>query len=100
MTINLTEIMKALIGLATVVLTGFVIPLLQSKLNEQQYTKMVAACDVAVYAAEQLYLAGEGEQKLDYAMNYMHELGYDITLPEIRTAIEAAVKRLKLALAA
>ena len=53
---------------------------------------MRAAVSVAVYAAEQIYGAAEGKQKLLYVKGQLAKKGYIVDIDEI----EAAVRELKL----
>ena len=98
MTIDITQIAVALIGLATTVLTGFLIPLIRSKLNEKQNEIFDSCVKIAVYAAEQLYGVGNGDQKKDYVLNFLHDQGYDVKQDIVNVAIESAVKELKLSI--
>ena len=101
MTIDLTQIILAVITLISAVLTGFVIPWLKSKIdinngkvseNHAYMIKLVIS--TAVKAAEQLYNSDEGKAKKEYVMNLLKEQGIDIDLPEIDAAVEAMVLEL------
>lgn len=85
--IDLTDIIEALLGLLAAIITMYVIPWIKSKTTNEQQAKIEAALRVAVYAAEQLYGAGNGEQKLEYAAEYLRSHGYEVD----DDAIEAAV---------
>lgn len=99
MNIDLTQIILAIIALISAVVTGFVIPLLRSKLSAQQMDALKAAAKIAVYAAEQVHIPEEWAEKKKYAQQYLTELGYDIDSEAVDAAIEAAVKELKIILA-
>ena len=93
MTIDLTEILKALIGLIGIIITTFVIPLIKSKLNDQQYETMMKWAKAAVLAAEQLWPdKGMGAEKKEYVLSFLREKGYNVDLDEIDIAIESCVK--------
>ena len=95
--IDLTQIILAVIGLVSMVLTGFVLPLLRSKLTAQQQETLFALVRTGVFAAEQLFpLEKTGAEKLAYVKEYLNGLGYDADAVEVRAAIEAAVKELKI----
>ena len=40
-----------------------------------------------MFAAEQIYGAGHGSEKLDYAVAWLHERGYDISRAEIEATV-------------
>ena len=63
------------------------IPWLKNKLNREQQDYLLATTRVLVYAAEQLYGAGKGAEKLDYVIKELEARGFTAD----RAAIEAAV---------
>jgi hypothetical protein len=85
--IDLTTIIEALLGLLAAIITMYVIPWLKSKTTNEQQAKIEAALRVAVCAAEQLYGAGHGKEKLEYAAEHLRSRGYEVD----EDAIEAAV---------
>lgn len=98
MQIDLTQIVLAVIGLLSAVVTGFLIPLLKSKLTENQINALKAAANIAVFAAEQTHVPEQWAEKKKYAQKLMQEQGYDINTDKVDAAIEAAVKELKIIL--
>ena len=95
--IDLTMVIKAALALILMLLTYVVFPLLRNKLSQEKFMLMKECARIAVFSAEQLYQgSGRGEEKLEYALNYMKEQGYDIDKDEVRAVIEAWVKDLKL----
>ena len=97
MNIDLTQIVVALIGLLSAVITTFLVPYLKSKLTEDQQKKLDAVVKIGVYAAEQIFPPEKWEEKKQYAQQIVQEAGYDISLESINAAIEAAVKELRIA---
>lgn len=89
-TIDLTQIVVALIGLLAAFITYRIIPWIKANTNEKQQAIIDAAIKTAVFAAEQIYGAGEGDKKFDYAIQWLHDRGYDAD----KTRIEAAVYEL------
>ena len=82
-------------------LTGFVIPLLRSKLSvengkltENQAYLLSLAIDTAVTAAEQIYNSDEGAKKKAYVIGLLEQQGYSANTSAIDAAIEAAVLKL------
>ncbi len=86
--IDLTPIIEAILALAAALITAFVIPWIRSKTTAAQQQTIEAVTRTLVLAAEQLYGAGNGAQKLDYVIEELKKRGYTAD----RAAIEAAVK--------
>ena len=99
MTIDLTQIITALIGLLGLVITTFVVPLLKARMKVENYEILMKWTKVGVLAAEQLWPEGGlGKEKKEYVQNYLRSKGYDINLQEVDMAIESAVYEMKQAL--
>lgn len=92
--IDLTPIVQAavqaLIGLLATIITAKVIPWIKAKTTVQQQQALAAAARMAVYAAEQVYGSGCGQEKLAYAQRWLLSRGYDLDF----AAIEAAVREM------
>lgn len=91
MTIDLTPIFQAVIALLAALITYKLIPWIRSKTTKQQQENLYAAARITVYAAEQLFGAGQGEEKLDYAIAALKRAGYDIDKQLVRETIEEIV---------
>ena len=104
MTIDLTQIILAVITLIFGVLMRYVIPAAKEKLNADQLEALRIAVKVGVYAAEQLYNSDQGQAKKQYVLDYLRKAGYLIDDTEIEgktsemvnALIEAMVKELHL----
>ena len=104
MTIDLTQIILAVITLIFGVLMRYVIPAAKEKLNADQLEGLRIAVKVGVYAAEQLYNSDQGQAKKQYVLDYLRKSGYLIDDAEIEgktsemvnALIEAMVKELHL----
>lgn len=88
--IDLTDIIQAAIALIVALITYKVIPWIKAKTTESQQAILMATVRTLVYAAEQLYGAGKGEEKLEYVKQKLEEKGFDVDID----AIEAAVKEI------
>ena len=88
--IDLTPIFQALIGLLAAIVTYKLIPWIKAHTDEKQQRLIDAAVQTAVFAAEQIYGAGHGDEKLSYALNWLSDKGYNVN----RTEVEAAVYEL------
>ena len=91
MTIDLTPIFQAVIALLAALVTYKLIPWIRSKTTKQQQDNLVAAAKIAVFAAEQIYGAAKGDEKLEYAMEALKKAGFTIDKTLAREAIEKAV---------
>ena len=98
MTIDITQIVVAVIGVLSAVLTAFVVPWIKSKTTTNQQIIIETLARAAVMAAQQVY--GDNAEKKEYAVQYITEQlkKYSITLntDAISTVIEAALKAIKL----
>lgn len=90
--IDLTPLFQAIIALLASIITLKLIPWIKSKTTEKQQDLLRAAVSVTVYAAEQIYGAGNGKEKLMYVKGKLAEKGFRVDIDEI----EAAVRELTL----
>lgn len=88
--IDLTPILQAVIGLIAALIAYRLIPWIKARTTTEQQAQYRAALKIAVFAAEQIFGAGHGAEKMDYALNYLREKGFDVDSREI----EATVKEL------
>lgn len=96
MTIDLTQIILAVITLIGAVLTGFVIPWIKSKLDDRQYEVFATLVRVGVYAAEQLFTSEQWKEKKEYVVNLLLENGYTVDATAVDALIEATVRELRI----
>ena len=97
---DLTKIIVALIGLLSTVITVFLAPYLKAKMDVEKLQKLGELSRRFVLAAEQLIGKGEGEKKKAMVPDWLKEKGYDVSLDEVDSAIEAAVKEMNIAMGA
>lgn len=100
MTIDLTQIILAVITLIFGILMRYVIPYAKDKLNDNQMEILRIAVKTAVYAAEQLYGSKQGQEKLKYVIDLLHQQGYIVDVDNVETTtralIESIVKELSI----
>ena len=85
--IDLTPIINAIIALLASIITIKVIPWIKAKTTNEQQAMLRAAVKTAVFAAEQLYGAGNGENKLEYVCEMLRDQGYTVNRVEIEAAV-------------
>ena len=86
--IDLTPIFQALIALLASVITIKVIPWIKARTTAQQQEMLRAAVSVAVFAAEQLYGAGKGHEKLMYVKGQLARKEFHVDIDEIEAAVQ------------
>ena len=95
---NITQIILGLIFILGGVVSLFVIPYLKAHLTAEQISILAGIAQTVVYAAEKIFGAKMGEDKLAYAMNLAKKLlekkGLSFDEDVIRAAIEAQVQQL------
>jgi len=91
--IDLTPLFQAVIAFLASLVTYKLVPWIQSRITASQQEKLRAFIKVFVFAAEQLFGAGNGKEKLMYVKGKLAGKGYHIDIDEI----EAQVQELKLA---
>lgn len=99
MQIDLTQVIVALIGLLSIIITTCVVPYLKSKLSASQYESLLGWTKIAVEAAEQIFKeSGMGEIKKKYVKEFLLEKGYELNSKEIDVVIESAVLEMQKAI--
>lgn len=86
--VNLTTLFQAIVALLAAIITYKVIPWIQSKTTNEQRKMLDATVNTLVFAAEQLYGAGKGQEKLEFVLAELNKRGFEAD----RVAVEAAVK--------
>ena len=66
----------------------------QGRTTEQQQANLSALASTLVFAAEQLYGANRGQEKLAYVTSILREHGYDVDSQEVLATVEAAVNQM------
>ena len=97
MGIDVTEVVVALIGFLSIVITTVVFPLIKSKLTNSQWETIKNYALAGVQAAEIIFNAqGKGEEKLEWVSKYIEAQckahGIKIDMYTVRVAIENAWK--------
>ena len=85
--IDLTPLFQALIALLGAIITYKLIPWIKARTTNEQQNMLRATIRTLVYAAEQVYGAGEGGKKLDYVVARLAARGYSVDRAEIEAAV-------------
>lgn len=101
MTIDITQIVVAVLGLLGLIITTVLVPWIKSKLTNSQWETILNYALAGVQAAEIIFNAqGQGEEKLrwvsEYITNQCLAHGIKIDMDTVRVAIENAWKALGL----
>lgn len=85
--INLTPIFQAVIGLLATLITYKLIPWIRAKTTNEQRIRLDAAIRAAAFAAEQIFGAGHGADKMEYALRWLREQGFDVDSREVEAVV-------------
>ena len=94
-----TILVQAIITLFATIITAYLVPYIKEKAGAAKYERAMQIVRVAVRAAEQLFGAGEGQEKLCYVEQRLAEQGIKIDLADIKDMIESEVYKLTEAMA-
>ena len=85
--IDLTPIINAVIALLAAILTYKVLPWIKAKTTNEQQIMLRATVKTLVYAAEQIYGAGMGYEKMHYVKEQLEKRGFTVDKDEIEAAV-------------
>lgn len=92
--VDLTPLIRAAITLMAALITYRLVPWIKARTTEQQQANLSALASTLVYAAEQLFGANRGAEKLAYVTDILRERGYDVDSQEVLAVVEAAVHQM------
>lgn len=97
---NITQILLGVIILIGGLLSLFAIPYIRTHVSNEQLGMLAGIAQTVVFAAEKIFGAKMGADKLAYAINLanklLHKKGLSFDEDVIRAAIEAQVQQLSL----
>lgn len=85
--IDLTPIINAVIALIAAIISVKVIPWIKAKTTNEQQATLKAVVKTLVFAAEQTWGAGHGNEKLDFVIEQLRIKGYTVDRLEIEAAV-------------
>lgn len=94
------KVALAIASLCSVMITGWVVPWLKSKIGEQEFAKLLAYIRVAVRCAEQIYTPEQWQEKKRYVMQYIKNLigttiNVKLTDEQLDSVVEGIVNEVK-----
>lgn len=92
-TIDLTDIIRAILAMLATFVTCWLIPWIKARTTKTQQNILRATIKGLVFAAEQIYGAGEGKKKLQYVCDKLREQGFQVNLDEIEAAVGEYLNR-------
>lgn len=96
MTIDLTQIILAVITLIGALITRYLIPWIKEKTNEKQFEALKLLAKVGVYAAEQIFSTEQWKEKKQYVLDFLKKNGYEVDAPTVDALIESLVRELRI----
>lgn len=96
--IDFTPIVEALITLAVTAITVFLIPWLRERYGTEKLAKAQGWVQVAVLAAEKLYGAGKGDEKLAYVETFLASHKIKLDTGALKAMVNAEIKKMETAL--
>lgn len=95
----LNIIVRIVLAIVSVLITGYFIPYVKSKVDSTKYNDFLTMVEMCVEAANQLYTKEEWKEKKNYvfdlALKYTSAHGVDLSLNEIDALIEGFVIAIK-----
>lgn len=89
---DITPLCMAVMALASVVITVYLVPWIRSKTTKEQRESINTWVKIAVQAAEQLFAgSGRGEEKKAYVVDFLTRKNLKIDMAELDKLIEATV---------
>ena len=85
--IDLTPIIQAIIMLLAAIVTHKLIPWIKAKTTNEQQMLLEATVRTLVFAAEQIYGAGHGRDKMLYVVEKLKEKGFTASVDDIEAAV-------------
>ena len=90
---DITQIVVAVIGLVSVLITTFLIPYIKSKTNNEQQQALAIIVQTAVQGAEQIYSGtGLGQKKKEWVLQHLKDKGINIDANSVSAEIDALIE--------
>ena len=93
--IDFTPLFEALVVLLSSVITIVIIPALRERYGNEKLEKARSWVQIAVYAAEKMYGAGNGDKKLAYAEQILAEHKIKLDTATIKAMVDAEILKMQ-----
>ena len=87
MMFDFTKIIGALVVLINAIIVYVLVPWIKAKASNEEMKKIRAYIKVAAYAAEQIFGANSGEEKLQYVFDELAKKGIEVERSEIEAIV-------------
>lgn len=99
MSLDMTQIIVAVIGLLTAILTTIVVPYIRQKTTQAKWDNAMYWVKLAVEGAEKIYKdQGLGQIKKEYVEKFLKDHNIKLDEEQLDIAIEAAVLQMQAAI--
>lgn len=93
--IDFTPLVEALIGLAAMAITVFLIPWLKARYGNEVLEKARGWVEIGVLAAEKAYGAGKGDEKLAYVTDFLAQHKIKLDIDTLKALVNAEIKKME-----
>ena len=93
--IDFTPLVQAIITLAATAVTMFLIPWLRERYGNETLEKARSWVQIAVYAAEKVYGAGHGDEKLAYAEEVLAQHKIKLDTDTLLAMVNAEIRKME-----
>lgn len=93
--VDFTPLVQAIITLAAAAITVFLIPWLKERYGNEALEKARSWVQIAVYAAEKMYGAGHGNEKLAYAGQVLAQHKIKLDFETLKAMVDAEIKKME-----
>ncbi|MBQ7487529.1 MAG: hypothetical protein IJT77_08570 [Clostridia bacterium] len=92
--IDLTPLVALLLSVLLTVMAASVLHMVRTRTNEDQQAMLRTWVHIAVYAAEKLYGAGRGSEKLQYVRDLLEEKGFTLDIETLEAMVNAEIQEM------
>lgn len=90
---NITEIIVALIGLLSAIITGVLVPYIRRKTTGEQQKEIAKWVSIAVFAAEQIFTETQScSEKRDWVFDFLAEQGIPVDKDRVFAQVDALIE--------
>ena len=93
--VDFTPLAEAIVTLIATAITVFLIPWIRERYGNEKLEKAKSWVQIAVYAAEKVYGAGNGDQKLAYAEQVLAEHKIKLDTATLKAMVDAEIKKME-----